>query len=58
MSARAEPVPTAVDAGLIECGYGDWTGMASATLIGVTRTARSTVDELVQALAATSLQRP
>lgn len=26
VSARAEPVPTAVDAGLIECGYGDWTG--------------------------------
>ncbi|ESQ97610.1 FAD-dependent pyridine nucleotide-disulfide oxidoreductase [Stutzerimonas chloritidismutans AW-1] len=39
-------------------GYGDWTGMASATLIGVTRTARSTVDEVVQALAATSPQRP
>ena len=27
-------------------GYGDWTGMASATLIGVTRTARSTVEEI------------
>ncbi len=26
VSARAETVPTAVDAGLIECGYGDWTG--------------------------------
>ena len=39
-------------------GYGDWTGMASATLIGVTRTARSTVDEVVQALAAKPLQRP
>ncbi|HEY5980174.1 MAG TPA: histidine phosphatase family protein [Microlunatus sp.] len=25
-AARPEPVPTAVDAGLIECGYGDWTG--------------------------------
>jgi probable phosphomutase (TIGR03848 family) len=25
-AARAETVPTAVDAGLIECGYGDWTG--------------------------------
>jgi cation diffusion facilitator CzcD-associated flavoprotein CzcO len=27
-------------------GYGEWTGMASATLIGVTRTARSTVKEI------------
>ena len=27
-------------------GYGDWTGMASATLIGVSRTARATVDEI------------
>ena len=26
VSARAETVPTAVDAGLIECGYGDWEG--------------------------------
>ena len=26
VNARAETVPTAVDAGLIECGYGDWTG--------------------------------
>jgi predicted small integral membrane protein len=25
-------------------GYGEWTGMASATLIGVSRTARATVD--------------
>ena len=28
-------------------GYGDWTGYASATLIGVGRTARATVDEIV-----------
>jgi hypothetical protein len=27
-------------------GYGEWTGAASATLIGVTRTARSTVSEI------------
>jgi cation diffusion facilitator CzcD-associated flavoprotein CzcO len=27
-------------------GYGDWTGYASATLIGVGRTARSTVEEI------------
>jgi hypothetical protein len=33
-------------------GYGDWTGYASATLIGVGRTARSTVDEIVRALGA------
>lgn len=31
-------------------GYGDWTGPASATLVGVTRTARSTVAELVATL--------
>lgn len=33
-------------------GYGDWTGPASATLIGVTRTARSTVAEIKAALSA------
>jgi cation diffusion facilitator CzcD-associated flavoprotein CzcO len=32
-------------------GYGDWTGAASATLIGVMRTARTTVAEIVEALA-------
>jgi cation diffusion facilitator CzcD-associated flavoprotein CzcO len=32
-------------------GYGQWTGFASATLIGVGRSARATVDELVEALA-------
>jgi cation diffusion facilitator CzcD-associated flavoprotein CzcO len=31
-------------------GYGEWTGAASATLIGVTRTARSTAAEIVEAL--------
>jgi cation diffusion facilitator CzcD-associated flavoprotein CzcO len=31
-------------------GYGDWTGYASATLIGVGRTARATVDEIVAML--------
>lgn len=31
-------------------GYGDWTGFASATLIGVGRSARSTVDEIAGAL--------
>ena len=37
--------------GLWLVGYGDWTGAASATLIGVMRTARSTVAEIVTALA-------
>jgi hypothetical protein len=27
-------------------GYGDWTGFASATLIGVGRSARATVEEI------------
>jgi cation diffusion facilitator CzcD-associated flavoprotein CzcO len=31
-------------------GYGDWTGDASATLIGVGRTARSTVRQVVESL--------
>lgn len=31
-------------------GYGSWTGYASATLIGVGRTARVTVDQIVEAL--------
>lgn len=31
-------------------GYGNWTGFASATLIGVGRTARATVDEIVKKL--------
>lgn len=34
-------------------GYGDWTGMASATLIGVMRTARSTAQEIDAFLAPT-----
>ncbi|MGE6661245.1 ArsO family NAD(P)H-dependent flavin-containing monooxygenase [Pseudomonas sp. NPDC077408] len=32
-------------------GYGDWTGPASATLIGVTRYARTTVEQIDQMLA-------
>lgn len=32
-------------------GYGDWTGMASATLVGVTRSARQTVQDIQAALA-------
>lgn len=34
-------------------GYGDWTGMASATLIGVGRYARSTVEQITRSLAPT-----
>ena len=33
-------------------GYGDWTGFASATLIGVGRGARATVEQVARALAA------
>ncbi|MDQ4120634.1 MAG: ArsO family NAD(P)H-dependent flavin-containing monooxygenase [Acidobacteriota bacterium] len=32
-------------------GYGEWTGFASATLVGVGRTARKTVEEITAALA-------
>ena len=32
-------------------GYGDWTGYASATLVGVGRSARSTVEEIEEELA-------
>jgi hypothetical protein len=32
-------------------GYGEWTGYASATLIGVGRSARATVEEIVSELA-------
>jgi hypothetical protein len=31
-------------------GYGEWTGFASATLIGVGRAARATVDEIASVL--------
>jgi putative flavoprotein involved in K+ transport len=37
-------------------GYGDWTGLPSATLIGVTHTASSTVNEVVEYL--NSLEQP
>jgi len=33
-------------AGLWLVGYGSWTGFASATLIGVGRSARATVEEV------------
>lgn len=38
--------------GLYLLGYGDWTGPASATLVGAARTARDTVRELTEALEA------
>jgi pyruvate/2-oxoglutarate dehydrogenase complex dihydrolipoamide dehydrogenase (E3) component len=38
--------------GLWLVGYGEWTGPASATLIGVMRTARSTATEIDQYLTA------
>jgi putative flavoprotein involved in K+ transport len=31
-------------------GYGEWTGFASATLIGISRSARTTAEEIRQAL--------
>ncbi len=34
-------------------GYGDWTGPASATLIGVGRTARAAVHDLMELAAVT-----
>lgn len=36
-------------------GYGEWTGMASATLIGVSRTASATVDQIAAYLAESKL---
>ena len=36
------------EAGLWFVGYGDWTGFASATLIGVGRSARATVDDIAR----------
>lgn len=39
-------------------GYGEWTGFASATLIGVGRTARSTAAEIENALASTASDTP
>jgi hypothetical protein len=35
-------------------GYGEWTGFASATLIGVGRSARATVDEIASMLSSSS----
>lgn len=53
IGTRARDVP-----GLWLVGYGDWTGAASATLIGVTRYARATVEELKAYLSADDAQTP
>ena len=39
-------------------GYGEWTGYASATLIGVGRSARATVDEIVSELSKPDVAPP
>ncbi|MEO7992043.1 MAG: hypothetical protein ABI663_21000 [Chryseolinea sp.] len=39
--------------GLWLVGYGNWTGFASATLIGVGRSAKATVDQISQYLLTT-----
>lgn len=45
------PGTEAADApGLFLVGYGDWTGPASATLIGIGRTARDTADDILTRL--------
>lgn len=38
-------------------GYGSWTGFASATIIGVGRTARSTVSEIVEFLQSGNMEK-
>ena len=40
--ALGAPAVAALDQGLVECGYGDWTGPASATLAGVGASAKAT----------------
>ncbi|WP_373388524.1 FAD-dependent oxidoreductase [Pseudomonas alcaligenes] len=47
----AEDGPLGPGGGRGHPGPGEWTGSASATLIGVTRTARSTAGEIEQFLA-------
>ncbi len=46
----------AADLPLWLVGYGGWTGFASATLIGVGRSARATVDEITSVLKPSSVQ--
>ena len=51
-TAGAAGTRAADEARLWLVGYGEWTGFASATLVGVGRSARATVDEVAGALAA------
>jgi pyruvate/2-oxoglutarate dehydrogenase complex dihydrolipoamide dehydrogenase (E3) component len=44
--------------GLWLMGYGDWTGFASATLVGATRTARALARNLLAALNAEAVEVP
>ncbi|MGI9625518.1 MAG: ArsO family NAD(P)H-dependent flavin-containing monooxygenase [Longimicrobiales bacterium] len=48
---RTQGTRSLAEPGLWLVGYGGWTGFASSTVIGVGRTARQTVDEVVAALA-------
>ena len=48
--AQGSTTRSAAEPRLWLVGYGEWTGFASATLIGVGRTARGTVDEITEAL--------
>lgn len=48
--AETEGTRSTAVAGLWLVGYGNWTGFASATLIGVGRSAKKTVDEIVNYL--------
>ena len=50
-----ETKSTTVD-GLWFVGYGNWTGFASATLIGVGRSAKATVEEVVKYFTIENLQ--
>jgi putative flavoprotein involved in K+ transport len=47
---RTEGTRSILEPRLWLVGYGNWTGFASATLIGVGRSARATVDEVVREL--------
>jgi cation diffusion facilitator CzcD-associated flavoprotein CzcO len=54
--APAATTRVAADLPLWLVGYGEWTGFASATLIGVGRSARATVDEIASMLSPSSDQ--
>jgi len=49
---RTDGTRSTIEPALWLVGYGNWTGYASATLIGVGRSARSTVEEIATALSA------